>query len=91
LKNSSISKHLGLSPATIATYVQRIRFKLGLSTRNTIVAWATAQGTMDHTDALLSPPPTNLAPGIGVGVTVGRSPSRSWRTRASGTLKASAG
>ena len=42
LKNVSIARRLALSPATVATYVQRIQSRLGLSGRACIAAWARA-------------------------------------------------
>ena len=41
LKNYSIARHLSLSPATVATYVQRIQSRLGVSSRDHITAWVT--------------------------------------------------
>ncbi len=39
LKNRSIADRLALSPATVATYIQRIQARLGLSGRQQIAAW----------------------------------------------------
>jgi DNA-binding NarL/FixJ family response regulator len=41
LKNYSIARRLSLSPATVATYVQRIQSRLGVSGREHIATWVT--------------------------------------------------
>jgi DNA-binding NarL/FixJ family response regulator len=39
LKDSAIARQLGLSTATVGTYIQRIRTRLHLSSRREIAAW----------------------------------------------------
>jgi DNA-binding CsgD family transcriptional regulator len=39
LKNASIAARLGLAPATVGSYVQRIRQRLDVDTRDEIAAW----------------------------------------------------
>jgi DNA-binding CsgD family transcriptional regulator len=51
LKNYSIARRLSLSPATVATYVQRIQSRLGVSGREHISRWVStsgAPGTQSH-------------------------------------------
>jgi DNA-binding NarL/FixJ family response regulator len=48
LKNISIARRLVLSPATVATYIQRIQSRLGLSDRQQIKAWVHARGQAPH-------------------------------------------
>lgn len=48
LKNISIARRLMLSPATVATYIQRIQSRLGLSDRQQIKAWVHARGQAPH-------------------------------------------
>jgi DNA-binding NarL/FixJ family response regulator len=54
LKNHSIAHRLTLSPATVATYVQRIQFRLGLSGRDQIAAWMSARPSAGHRDIVPS-------------------------------------
>lgn len=58
LKNHSIARKLSLSPATVASYVQRIQARLGLSGRREIAEWVTARISEGHRDILPSAPPT---------------------------------
>jgi DNA-binding NarL/FixJ family response regulator len=53
LKDSTIARKLGLSAATVATYVQRIRSRLQLSSRSDIVGWVTERTTVGYPDAPL--------------------------------------
>ena len=52
LKNFSIARRLALSPATVATYIQRIQARLGLEDRREIKAWVQARGQASHRDVL---------------------------------------
>jgi DNA-binding NarL/FixJ family response regulator len=52
LKNHAIARRLALSPATVATYVQRIQARLGLHHRNEIADWVHLQATSLHPDVL---------------------------------------
>lgn len=54
LKNLSIARRLALSPATVATYIQRIQSRLGLNDRQEIKAWVEARGRAQHPDILSS-------------------------------------
>jgi DNA-binding CsgD family transcriptional regulator len=47
LKNQSIGRRLSLSPATVATYVQRIQSRLGLSGRSEIATLTRERSTAD--------------------------------------------
>jgi DNA-binding NarL/FixJ family response regulator len=48
LKDILIAKRLGLSPATVRTYIQRIQWRLKLDSRAEIAAWVT--GCLDPDD-----------------------------------------
>jgi DNA-binding NarL/FixJ family response regulator len=48
LKDASIGRQLGLSPATVRTYAGRIVQKLGLARRSDLIAWMNAR--RDPTD-----------------------------------------
>jgi len=52
LKNFSIARRLALSPATVATYIQRIQARLGLEDRREIKAWVQARGHAIQRDDL---------------------------------------
>lgn len=54
LKNPSIARRLKLSPATVATYIQRIQSRLGVSNRDQIAGWVQARVTMQHRDIIPS-------------------------------------
>jgi DNA-binding CsgD family transcriptional regulator len=56
LKNVSIARRLTLSPATVATYVQRIQFRLGVTGRDQIARWVQARAAVGHRDIIPSPP-----------------------------------
>ena len=62
LKNRSIADRLALSPATVATYIQRIQARLGLSGRQQIAAWVTVRANAEHKDILRSRSATELTP-----------------------------
>jgi DNA-binding CsgD family transcriptional regulator len=53
LKDASIALRLGLSPKTVANYVQHIRQRLGSGTRAEIAAWVTARRDPDDPEARL--------------------------------------
>jgi DNA-binding NarL/FixJ family response regulator len=55
LKNRSIARRLAISPATVATYVQRIQARLDLRDRREIETWIHEQGSTSHPDVLPSP------------------------------------
>lgn len=52
LKNVLIARKLKLSPTTVATYVQRIQSRLGLSSRRQIGDWMAERATARHRDIL---------------------------------------
>jgi DNA-binding NarL/FixJ family response regulator len=59
LKDVVIGRQLGLSPSTVATYVQRIQMRLGVSGRRQIAAWVTArtaQATRSPSPEMSRPP-----------------------------------
>ena len=51
LKDAVIGRRLGLSPPTVRNYVQHIRRRLNLGSRDEIVAWVTARRTPGHPEA----------------------------------------
>jgi non-specific serine/threonine protein kinase len=51
LKDAAIGARLGLSPATVATHVQRIRHRLKLTGRAEIAAWVAARRTPGSSQA----------------------------------------
>jgi DNA-binding CsgD family transcriptional regulator len=51
LKDSAIARKLGLSTATVGTYVQRIRTRLHLSSRGEIITWVTERVVPGHPEA----------------------------------------
>jgi DNA-binding CsgD family transcriptional regulator len=61
LKNYSIARRLSLSPATVATYIQRIQSRLGLDSRQEIKVWVQAHRNTGHRDILPECPPADGA------------------------------
>jgi non-specific serine/threonine protein kinase len=51
LKNPSIARRLGLSPRTVGHYVQHIRQRLDLGSREEIAAWVRARVDPDDPEA----------------------------------------
>jgi DNA-binding CsgD family transcriptional regulator len=47
LPNAEIARQLGLSPSTVGTYLQRIRDRLGLTSRAEIATWVNAHRSPD--------------------------------------------
>ena len=62
LKNRAIAQRLAISPATVATYVQRIQARLDLRQRSEIEVWMRAHGATAHPDVL--PPPVSGGAGL---------------------------
>jgi DNA-binding CsgD family transcriptional regulator len=60
LKNISIARRLTLSPATVATYIQRIQFRLGVTSRDQIASWVRTRATGGHRDIIPSVPTTEF-------------------------------
>jgi DNA-binding CsgD family transcriptional regulator len=53
-KDLVIARRLSVSPATVATHVQRIQFRLRLSGRNQIAAWVRNHAVASHPDVFSS-------------------------------------
>jgi DNA-binding CsgD family transcriptional regulator len=53
LKDAAIARRLGLTPATVASYIGRIQRRLDLTGRNAIVAWVAARRTPGALEARL--------------------------------------
>jgi DNA-binding CsgD family transcriptional regulator len=48
LKDAVIARRLGLSISTVRTHVRSMQFRLGLISREALVAWVAARYTPDH-------------------------------------------
>jgi DNA-binding CsgD family transcriptional regulator len=85
LKYDVIARRLGVSPATVSTYVQRIRARLQVSSRTQIAAWVEQRAQAGHPDITLVEHPALLPPaepGDGSRVTlVGKNRGRGSRGR----------
>jgi DNA-binding CsgD family transcriptional regulator len=51
LKDAIIARRLGIGPRTVATYVRRVQYRLGVDGRDALAAWVTARRDPDHPEA----------------------------------------
>ena len=51
LSDHAIAHRLALAPSTVATYVRRIRDRLGLASRRDLAAWVSARRNPAHPEA----------------------------------------
>jgi DNA-binding NarL/FixJ family response regulator len=51
LKDAAISRRLGLTPSTVASYVQRVQHRLQLASRAEVATWVAARRTSDDPEA----------------------------------------
>jgi DNA-binding CsgD family transcriptional regulator len=62
LKYDAIARRLGVSPATVSTYAQRIRARLKVSSRTQIATWVGQRTQAGHPDIALPELPASLSP-----------------------------
>src|SRR6476646_5673316 len=62
LKYDAIARRLGVSPATVSTYAQRIRARLQVSSRTQIAAWIGQRAQSGHPDITDAEHPVQLPP-----------------------------